>query len=68
MRTEEMKKVAIIKAEGEAEAARLISESVNKAGPGTLFHNNRTCWNKENRSCTRNCSITSKESKCDVCK
>ena len=36
MKNEELKKVAIIKAEGEAEAAKLISESISKYGPGLI--------------------------------
>jgi hypothetical protein len=36
MKNEEMKKAAIIHAEGEAEAAELISRSVAESGPGNL--------------------------------
>lgn len=34
MRDEELKKVAIIKAEGEAVAGQLIKDAVKKGGPG----------------------------------
>ena len=36
MKNEEMKKAAVIRAEGEAESARLISEAIRNAGPGLI--------------------------------
>lgn len=57
MKNEELKKAAIIRAEGEAEAAHLIADAVGKSGPGkTLFgkNKNRSYCNKKDRSSTRN--------------
>jgi hypothetical protein len=34
MKNEELKKAAIIRAEGEAEAAKLIADAVGSSGPG----------------------------------
>eukprot|EP00830_Metopus_es_P008757 TRINITY_DN18502_c0_g1_i1.p1 TRINITY_DN18502_c0_g1~~TRINITY_DN18502_c0_g1_i1.p1 ORF type:complete len:328 (-),score=90.45 TRINITY_DN18502_c0_g1_i1:65-949(-) len=36
MKNEELKKAAIIKAEGEAESAQLIAEAIGKSGPGLI--------------------------------
>jgi len=36
MKNEELKKAAIIRAEGEAEAAKLIAEAVGRSGPGLI--------------------------------
>ena len=37
MKNEELKKAAIIRAEGESEAAKLIADAVGKSGPGTIL-------------------------------
>jgi regulator of protease activity HflC (stomatin/prohibitin superfamily) len=55
-----MKKAAILRAEGEAEAARLVAEAVGKAGPGIKFSNDRFNWYKEDRSSSRNSKVISK--------
>jgi len=36
MKNEELKKAAIIRAEGEAEAAKLIADAVGRSGPGLI--------------------------------
>jgi len=58
--SEEMKKAAILRAEGEAEAARLVAEAVGKAGAGIKFFNNRFDWYKKDRSSPRNSKVVIK--------
>jgi prohibitin 1 len=36
MKNEELKKAAIIRAEGESEAARLIADAIGRSGPGLI--------------------------------
>jgi len=38
MKNEELKKAAIIRAEGESEAAKLIADAIGKSGPGTILN------------------------------
>jgi hypothetical protein len=68
MKNEELKKAAIIRAEGEAEAAKLIADAVGRSGPGKkmLHYRDRSDCDKKDRGGAGHYRDVGQESERDV--